>query len=596
MPGKKGIHMNRHASHNTSNTSNTSTRATGAAARSQGTSRRAFLASAAVTGAAAAAAATAAQLTAHASEPTPAAGAGPNAVPESWDLETDVVVMGYGYAAMSGAISAALEGSQVQVFEKAPEEDAGGNSAVCCGYFNIVSGSGSYEYWKALADGGASDEECRAVAEKTELMPDWLKENIFPDAEISTYEGKNAVKRFNGVEYPDAGARSISIPVEGPATERNAGIGNALWKALDAKIRQDHADSITLNFSAPVTHLIFDPASKEVFGVRAEKDGQEITVKARKGVIMACGGFEANYEMIKDYYMPFFEQYHIGSPYNTGDGIVMLNEIGAKLRHMAAVEYGATCCLELSRKYQQAICTGNGGDNAHMVYVGKHGKRFIAENSHWPAHDKRYPFPCFNQELPGLEPVNYPWWMVFDETRRTKGTLFLWSNPERNEGWAAVRNVYQWSDDCAPEIEAGIVLKADSIEELGKLMGFEGEDLTAFTTEIADFNANGANMEDPVFGRTPTVDEEDEGKMGVTDGPFYALQCGICYLNTNGGGDRTVDYQIKDAAGNAIPRLYEAGEFGSFFYHYYSGGGNICEAFTSGMATGQNVSALEAWD
>ena len=57
-----------------------------------------------------------------------------------------------------------------------------------------------------------------------------------------------------------------------------------------------------------------------------------------------------------------------------------------------------------------------------------------------------------------------------------------------------------------------------------------------------------------------------------------------------------MDYQVNDWNGNPIPRLYEAGEFGSIFYHYYSGGGNICEAFTSGMMCGQNVSALDAWE
>ena len=67
----------------------------------------------------------------------------PNAAPETWDVETDVVVMGYGYAGQASAISAAVEGSKVQVFEKAPEEYAGGNSSVCCGYFNIVTGEGS---------------------------------------------------------------------------------------------------------------------------------------------------------------------------------------------------------------------------------------------------------------------------------------------------------------------------------------------------------------------------------------------------------------------------------------------------------------------
>ncbi len=521
--------------------------------------------------------------------------ADPNGLPEAWDIETDVVVMGYGYSAIASAISAAVEGSQVQVFEKAPEAEAGGNSSVCCGYFNLVSGDGAFEYWKALADGGVSDEECQAVADATEKMPQWICDNIFPDAEITTYEGKDAVKKFNGVEYPDAGTMSISIPLTGPGTDKNMGLGNAMWLAMDKVVREQYADKITVNFESPVTHLIFDPATKEVFGVRVQQGDAEICVKAAKGVIMACGGFENNYEMIKDFVLPTYEQFHIGSPYNTGDGIVMLNEIGAKLRHMAATEYGSTCHLELSRKYHQAIPTHNGGDNAHMIYVGKHGKRFIAENSRWPAHDKRYPYPCFNQELPSLEVVNYPWWMVFDETRRTKGTIFAWSNTVRNEGWAAVRGTYQWSDDCTPEIEEGLVLKADTLEELGGLMGFEGDDLQAFLDEVASFIENGANLEDPEFGRTSTTDEDDEGKMGVTDAPYYAIECGICYLNTNGGGDRTVDYQINDWNGNPIPRLYEAGEFGSIFYHYYSGGGNICEAFTSGMMCGQNVSALEPW-
>lgn len=554
-------------------------------------SRRAFLKGAATAGIAAGVMGASAAL---ADETAGVVEGSPNAVPESWDVETDVVVVGYGYAAQASAISAAVEGSKVQVFEKAPEAEAGGNSSVCCGFFNLVSGDGSFDYWKALADGGVSDEECQAVADATELMPQWLIDNVFPDAEIKTYEGDDATKTFNGTKYPNAGTMSISIPLEGPGTDKNMGLGNAMWIAIDSLIRSQYADSITVNFESPVTHLIFDPATKEVFGVRVQQGDKEICVKAAKGVIMACGGFEANYEMVKDFYMTGFNQYHIGSPYNTGDGIVMLNEIGAKLRHMSAVEYGSTCCLSLSEKYHQAIPTYNGGDNTHMVYINQHGKRFIGEDSRWPAHDKRYPYPCFNQEAPTFEKANYPWWMVFDETRRTAGTIFAWSNPIRNEGWAAVRGTYQWSDDCTPEIEEGIVLKADTLEELGGLMGFEGDDLQAFLDEMAAFNENGANGEDPEFGRTPTSMEDEVG-MTVSDAPFYAIQCGICYLNTNGGGARSVDYQIVDWNDQPIARLYEAGELGSIFYHYYSGGGNICEAFTSGMKCGQNVSALEAW-
>ena len=93
----------------------------------------------------------------------------------------------------------------------------------------------------------------------------------------------------------------------------------------------------------------------------------------------------------------------------------------------------------------------------------------------------------------------------------------------------------------------------------------------------------------------PSAQLKVGGGLTVADGPFYAIQVGLSYLNTNGGGDRTVDYQVNDWSGTPIPRLYEAGEFGSIFYHYYSGGGNICECFTSGMMAGQNVSALQAW-
>ena len=69
----------------------------------------------------------------------------------------------------------------------------------------------------------------------------------------------------------------------------------------------------------------------------------------------------------------------------------------------------------------------------------------------------------------------------------------------------------------------------------------------------------------------------------------------MALINTMGGAKRNAESEILDFDNNAIPRLYGAGEFGSIFYHYYSGGGNICECFTSGMKCGQNVSALEPW-
>ena len=558
----------------------------------ENTSRRSFVA-----GATAAGMSLAAALAASTNKAMAESNPGANAVPDAWDIETDVVVMGYGYAGESSAISAAAEGCQVQVFEKAPEEHAGGNSNVCCGVIQLGNGEGAVEYWKAIAWDGASDEECQAMADNVAKMPYWFNDNI-TEIEIgeNTEEDKRT-KTFNGQKFPESNVLSMKIAVDRSYAD-GGGQGNAYWELLDGVIHNRYAEQITVNYDAPVTHLIFDPVTKEVFGIRAEIGGVEKTVKARKGVIMACGGFENNYEMIRDFVQQHYEQFHIGSPYNTGDGILMLMEIGAKLRHMAAVEYGSPCQYEMSKEQHQAIPAFNAGDVTHMIHVNNHGQRFYAESEKWPAHDKRYPMPCFIQEQPTLETKNYPWWMVYDETRREQGTLFAWSEPSRLEGWSGVHGEVQWSEDNLAEVDAGYVLQADTIEELGEKMGFEGEDLDNFIATVESYNENGENGEDPEFGRTPTKAEAGDDGLGMTlsDAPFYATRVCLSYLNTNGGGDRTPEMQVKDWKGNPIPRLYEAGEFGSLFYHYYAGGGNVCEGFTNGMVAGQSVAALDSWE
>lgn len=521
------------------------------------------------------------------------AAAGKRAVePEAWDAETDVVVMGYGFAGQAAAISAAAAGSQVVIFEKAPEEHAGGNSAVCCGFLNICSGDGAAEAWKAITDGGVTDAECEAVAKASTDMPQWFSDNIV-ESEVVVKSGADAVRKLWGKEYPDANAVNLTIEGKG-----QTGGGAYLHQLCADVIKDRYADSISIRYESPVTELVYDADAREVLGVQYDEGGQAKYCKAKKAVIMACGGYEGNPQMIEDFVLTHYKQYPIGSPYNTGDGIRMVAGIGAKLRHMAAVEYGSPACLELSEKYNQAIACYNGGDTTSMIYVSQHGERFMAEDGKWPAHDKRYPYPCFEENKDTAETPNYPWWMVFDETRRTKGTLFAWSNAERNEGWAAVHNVYQWSDDNVKEVEDGVVLKADSIEELGKLMGYDDADLATFTATVEKFNADVADGgADSAFGRAPAVSSKGDVTPvnPLNNPPYYAVQCCISYLNTNGGPARNDKWQALDWNDEPIGRLYSAGEFGSVFYHYYWGGGNVNECFASGMVAGQEANALDAW-
>jgi hypothetical protein len=516
------------------------------------------------------------------------------AEPEQWDLETEVVVMGYGFAGCASAISAAAAGSKVVIFEKSSEEHAGGNSAVSCGFLNICSGDGAAEAWKAITDGGVTDAECVAVGKASTEMPQWFIDTIDATSQVIRNEGDSATRTLWGKQYPNASSVNLSI-----TDKPGIGGGVFLHNLCAEVIKERYTDDIQVLYASPVTDLVYDDEVKEVLGVQFEQDGATKYCKAKKGVIMACGGYEGNQEMIQDFVLTHYRQWPIGSPYNTGDGIRMVAKIGAKLRHLAAVEYGSPACYELSEKYQQAIATFNGGDTNSMIYVSQHGKRFMAEDGRWPAHDKRYPYPCFEENKDTAETPNYPWWMVFDETRRAAGTLFAWSNPERNEGYAAVRNVYQWSSDNMKEIDDGIVLKADSIEGLGKLMGFGEEDLTTFVATVEKFNSDVADGgTDSVFGRAPAVGRDGSSTPvnALMNGPFYAVKCCISYLNTNGGPARDDQWRALDWDDEVIGRLYSNGEFGSVFYHYYWGGGNINECFAGGMRCGQNVHALTPWD
>ena len=144
-----------------------------------------------------------------------------------------------------------------------------------------------------------------------------------------------------------------------------------------------------------------------------------------------------------------------------------------------------------------------------------------------------------------------------------------------------------------------------------RLHAYQTHDLIDDEVFVIEKNGRGAVIELPCFydniseltdylkGENIAVEAKlvayhGAGATFLPEVPAYGTESSVAY-NTNGGGARNTDYQLVDWNDQPVARLYGAGEFGSIFYHYYSGGGNICECFTSGMKCGQNVSALEPW-
>ena len=90
-------------------------------------------------------------------------------------------------------------------------------------------------------------------------------------------------------------------------------------------------------YSTAATGLIQDPDSKEILGVAAVTTaGERIHVKARKGLVLATGGFEFN-EKMRQQYITHCPTYFLGSPNLTGDGITLAQAAGAQLWHMNSV-------------------------------------------------------------------------------------------------------------------------------------------------------------------------------------------------------------------------------------------------------------------
>ena len=107
-----------------------------------------------------------------------------------------------------------------------------------------------------------------------------------------------------------------------------------------------------------------------------------------------------------------------------------------------------------------------------------------------------------------------------------------------------------------------------------------GLDAQALTESIARWNEQCARGDDTEFGRPPA------SMVSIVKPPFYGAPVWATLSNTQGGPVHDAQSRIIDVYGQAIPRLYAAGENGSAFGHLYLSGGNIAECFVTGRLAG----------
>jgi len=483
-----------------------------------------------------------------------------------WDAEADVVVVGFGAAGCAAAVTAHDLGAKVLILEKAPEGEHGGNTRVAGqGYLNTSSAEKAAAYLTALCGPYAvPDSMVRVWAEEMGQNNDWLA-SLGGDPQEHQHPPV-------GIEFPDLpGASCVHKFHDGPTYGYSY-----TWMAFERLVKQR---PIAIMYETPACELIQDREKTEILGVRARLRSGSIAVKARKAVVLTCGGFENNQEMIRNYLPGVPYCYTSGSPYNEGDGIVMAMSVGADLWHMNNYA-GPSMALkvpEVRTTFSMQALHYSKQTPGGMIVVGPDGRRFCDEKFK-TRHGK---IPVNGRWLPLATPC--PMFMVFDHALFSAGPLY---DKHPSHGWTQIIERYPWSEDNSVELAKGWIRRADSIGTLASLIGL---DPTALVDSIGRWNAFCDEGHDADFGRSLML-------APIVTKPFYAVELSPSMLNTQGGPRRNERAQIVRPDGSPIPRLYSAGELGSIYSYLYQGTGNIGECLAFGRIAARNAVAERTWD
>ena len=485
----------------------------------------------------------------------------------------DVIVVGGGNAALCAAISAKESAKRVLLLERAPEDEAGGNSRFTAGLLRIVYNGasdlaqlielskeelertdfGTYTAEQFLDD-MARVTEYRCDPDLTEIL---VKES-FPTALWMRKKGL----RFTAAWGRQAFKIEGRFKFWGGLTLETIGGGPGLVDSLTQIARKN---GIEIWYSARAVSLIAD--DEGVHGVVVKRAGKTTEVKA-KAVVLAAGGFQANPEWRTRYLGPLWELAKVrGTRFNTGDAIRMALDIGA-----APVGNWSGCHAVAWERNAPEFGDLAVGDQFQKhsypwgIYINAEGKRFVDEGADF----RNYTYAKYGRVI-----LNQPGqfaWQIFD---------------------AKVKN--QLRDEY--RIKQVTKVAANTLEELVKKLDDVNAD--AALEEIKAYNAAvrtdipfNPNVKD---GRCTTGLAVNKSNWANTidTPPFeaYAVTCGITF--SFGGLRINTDAQVISTDGEPIPGLYAAGELvGGIFYFNYPGGSGLTNGAVFGKIAGSSAARL----
>lgn len=318
-----------------------------------------------------------------------------------------------------------------------------------------------------------------------------------------------------------------------------------LGPALVARLRHGMQQrNIPLWLNTPIKELCVEHG--RVCGAIVDRDGKTLKINARKGVLMATGGFSQNAEMRARYQAgPTSGDWTASAAGATGDGIRIGQAAGADIGFMGSAWWSPTYTLPDGR----SIALISGKAYPGSIMVNRHGKRFTNEAQPYEDVVKEQ----YASELRGEESI--PGYLIFDGAFRHKYTA------------GHIKPAKIQPDSKLPDdyFSSGMLTRADTLSELAQKLNMNGEQLEA---TVSAFNEHARIGEDPEFGRGQTLHDRYYADPTVTpnpslgpldQAPFYALRCEAGDLDTKGGLACDEHGRVLDAQGECITGLYAAG-------------------------------------
>ncbi len=360
-------------------------------------------------------------------------------------------------------------------------------------------------------------------------------------------------------------------------TNGNALAGRLLKSAID--------NGVQLMASTTARELIKDKGA--VRGAILDTENGPLTIEARRGVVLACGGFPQDDARRKRLF-PHPEHASPAPKGNTGDGLRLAQSVGAKLDESLP---NAAAWVPVSRVPRE---DGSFGLFPHfidrakpgVIAVTRQGTRFVNEGNSY--HDFiQGLFAASNAQAGAADeaPEEICAWLITDHRAiRAYGLGFVKPRPL----------------PLGPHLASGYLLSGNTFAQLAQKAGI---DVEAFEKQVAEYNRNASEGKDPAFGKGSTAYNRFYGDTDITpnpclapllEPPYYAVKVVVGDLGTYAGIAANGHAQVLDTDNKVIPGLYAAGnDMASIMGGNYPGPGiTLGPAMTFGWIAGRHLAGV----